>query len=217
MLGLRLAIPLFAITALLVVPLQATTSYYTGGASAETNFTGALGSLTLLNPALLFSGGDLGSGGLYNASGTGIDFLGFDDFFINDPSDFTVVSGKLTAEPATGVVKIVFPVTGIYAFGLHITTKTGTGNWCIELTPTGTCNNNVFNSSPANVQFFGFVSNTPVNAPLYIHLATGNASIVMTDFAAYSVPEPHSMLLVGIGLVILSLARQKLRVALEKS
>jgi len=72
-------------------------------------------------------------------------------------------------------------------------------------------------SHPANVQFFGFVSNTPVNAPLYIHLATGNASIVMTDFAAYSVPEPHSMLLVGIGLVILSLARQKLRVALEKS
>src|SRR4029079_3764945 len=85
LLGLRLAIPLFAITTLLVVPLQATTSYYAGGASAATNFTGALGSLTLLNPTLLFSGGDLGSSGLYNASGTGIDFLGFDDFFFNTP------------------------------------------------------------------------------------------------------------------------------------
>ena len=217
MLGLRLAIPLFAITTLLVVPLQATTSYYAGGASAETNFTGALGSLTLLNPTLLFSGGDLGSSGLYNASGTGIDFLGFDDFFFNTPSDFTVVSGKLTAEPATGVVKIVFPATGIYAFGIHITTKTGSGNWCIELTPTGTCVNNVFNSSPSSVQFFGLVSNTPVIAPLYIHLATGNASIVLTDFEAYSVPEPHTMLLVGIGLIILSMARRNLQVGRQRS
>jgi hypothetical protein len=218
-LGLRLAIPVFAITTLLVVPLQATTSYYTGGVSAETNFTGALGSLTLLNPTLLFSGGDLGSGGLYNASGTGIDFLGFDDFFFNNPSDFTVASGKLTAEPATGVVKIVFPVTGIYAFGIHITEKTGSGNWCIELTPTGTCNNNVFSSSSSNVQFFGFVSTTPITAPLYIHPATGNPSIVLTDFEAYSVPqvpEPHTMLLVGMGLVILSMARRKLQIAPQK-
>jgi hypothetical protein len=213
MLGLRLAIPVFAMTTLLVVPLQATTSYYAGGASAETNFNGALGSLTLLNPALIFSGSDLASGGLYNASGTGIDFLGFDDFFINTPTDFTVVSGKLTAEPATGVVKIVFPVTGIYAFGIHITTKTGSGNWCIELTPVGTCNNNVFNSSPSNVQFFGFVSDSPVIAPLYIHLASGNSTIVLTDFEAFSVsvPEPHTMFLVGIGLVILSLVRRKLQ------
>jgi hypothetical protein len=60
------------------------------------------------------------------------------------------------------------------------------------------------------VQFFGFVSNAPVIAPLYIHLATGNASIVLTDFEAYSVPEPHTILLVGIGLVILSLARRSL-------
>jgi hypothetical protein len=212
MLGLRLAIPVFALTTLLVVPLHATTSYYSG-ASQEANFNGALGALTLLNPTLLFSGSDLGSGGLYNASATGIDFLGFDDFFFNDPGDFTVASGKLTAEPATGVVKVVFPVTGIYAFGIHITTKTGSGNWCIEQTPTGTCNNNVFNSSPSNVQFFGFVSDTPVTAPLYIHLATGNATIVLTDFEAYSapeVPEPHTMLLVGIGLVTLSAARRKI-------
>jgi hypothetical protein len=217
MLGLRLAIPVFAITTLLAVPLRATTSYYTGGASAETSFNGALGSLTLLNPTLLFNGGNLGSGGLYNASGTGITFLGFDDFFFNNPTDFTVASGKLTANPDTGVVKVVFPNAGIYAFGIHITTKTGSGNWCIELTPIGTCVNNVFNSSPSNVQFFGFVSNTPVIAPLYIHLATGNATIVLTDFEAFSIPEPNTLLLVGIGLVILSLARRNLQTALQKS
>ena len=73
MLGLRLAIPVFAITTLLVAPVQATTSYYSG-ASQEANFSGALGSLTLLNPTLLFSSTELGSGGLYNTNSTGINF-----------------------------------------------------------------------------------------------------------------------------------------------
>jgi hypothetical protein len=216
MLGLRLAIPVFAITTLLVVPLQATTSYYAGGASEETNFTGALGSLTLLNPTLLFNGGDLGSGGLYNASGTGIDFLGLD--FVSGPLDFAVNSGRLTGTEGDERVRINFPVaTNIYAFSFHINFVAGSatfGSWCVGSTLTG-CTYSLTNTTAANVQFFGIISDTPITSPLFIHANAGGPIIVLNDFAAYSVPEPHTMLLVGMGLVILSLARRK--VSLQKS
>ena len=133
MLGLRLAIPVFAMTTLLVVPLQATTSYYAGGASAETNFNAALNGLSLLNPALTFAPTDLGSGGLYNASGTGIDFLGLD--FVSGPLDFTVNSGKLTGVEGDERVRINFPVaSNVYAFSFHITFVPGSatfGSWCV--------------------------------------------------------------------------------------
>ncbi len=100
MLSLRTLVPLSAIAILLVAPAEATTSYYTG-ASGETSFDTAVAGLTLLDPALTFSSGDLGTNGLFNASGTGIGFLGFDDFlFPTIPEDFTVTSGQLIATNA---------------------------------------------------------------------------------------------------------------------
>src|SRR6266550_2087342 len=102
--GFRTAIQLLAITTVLVVPVEATTTYYAGGAAAETAFTGALGSLTLLNPTLTFSGGNLGPGGLFNANGTGINFSGFDDYVFNTPTDLSVASGKLIATQPAEVV-----------------------------------------------------------------------------------------------------------------
>ena len=58
MLSLRTLLPLSAIAILLVAPAEATTSYYTG-ASGETSFDTAVAGLTLLDPALTFSCGDL--------------------------------------------------------------------------------------------------------------------------------------------------------------
>ena len=69
------------------------------------------------------------------------------------------------------VVKIDFPATGIYAFGIHITEPSGTGNWCIDLTPRDRALTTSSAAGPSNVQFFGFVSNAPITAPLYIHYA----------------------------------------------
>jgi hypothetical protein len=207
MLGLRTAVPLLATAIFLVIPAEATTSYYVG-ASGETAFNAAVGGLTLMDPSLVFSAGDLGSGGLFNADNTGINFLGFDSFAFNTPEDFTVNSGKLTATNQAEVTKIPFPAAGVYAFGIHITVTTSFGNWCIDLTTSG-CSYNLVNSSPSDVQFFGFVSSTPFTAPLYIHQASGNPIMVLTSFEAYSVPEPRTMLLVGLGLATLGLARSK--------
>jgi hypothetical protein len=216
MLGWRTPIPLFALTILLVVPAEATTSYYQGS-SGETAFNAAVAGLTLLNPTLTFSASDLGPGGLFNANGTGINFLGFDDFGSNNPKDYTVNAGKLTATLPAEVTKITFPVGGVYAFGFHITVTSGFGNWCIDLTTSG-CSYNIVNSSSSDKEFFGFVGNAPVTAPLYIHPVSGGPVIVFTDFEAYSqdssVPEAHTMLLVGLGLVILPLARRKTRRAM---
>ena len=210
--GLRLAIPVFAMTTLLVVPLRATTSYYAGGATAESNFTAALGGLTLLNPTLTFLSSDLASGGLFNASGTGIDFLGKD--FSTNPVDFTVNSGKLTGTQQDQRVRINFPtVNPIYAFGFHITFVSGSaplGNWCIGLTQ-GSCTYNVVNTSAASPQFFGIVSDAPLTGSLFIQAGSSAPTVVLTDFEAFSVPEPHTMLLVGCGLIILSALRLKIR------
>jgi len=213
MFSLRTLVPLLASTILLVAPAEATTTYYTGS-SGETSFNTAVGGLTLMDPALTFSGTP-GSTGLLNASGTGIDFLGFDDFqFPNHPESFTVPSGALTATNALEHITINLPAAGVYAFGIHLTTTSGSGNWCIDLTPLG-CAYNLVNSSPSSPQFFGFVSNTPIVASLYIHPATltGNPTPVLTNFEAYTdppVPEPRTMLLVGLGLVTL-LTRRKQR------
>lgn len=54
MLGLRTAVPLLATAILLVVPAEATTSYYQGSAG-ETAFNAAIGGLTLMDPSLTFS------------------------------------------------------------------------------------------------------------------------------------------------------------------
>jgi hypothetical protein len=215
MFSLRTLVPLVAISILLVVPAEATTSYYTG-ASGETSFNTAVGSLTLMDPSLTFSSSDLSPGvGLLNASGTGIDFLGFDGGFPGfGPLDFTVNTGKLTATNGGEVVEISFPAAGIYALGIHISTVSGLGNWCIDITTTG-CSYNVVETAPATV-FFGVVSTAPITAPLFIHPATGSPQIVLTNFEAYGagsspVPEPRTMLLVGLGLVIFPLVQQKTR------
>ncbi len=209
MLSVRTPILLLAFTILLVAPVEATTTYYQG-ASGETTFDSNIGGLTLLDPSLTFSSGDLAAGGLYNASGTGINFLGFNDFVSNTPENFTVNSGKLTATNVSEVTTIDFPAAGVYAFSFHITDTSSFAFWCVG-TAMGTCDNQITNTSPANVQFFGFISNTPITAPLYIHVQSGSATMVLTDFEAYSVPEANTMLLVGLGLVILPLARWRAR------
>ncbi len=204
------ALALLAFTILLVAPAEATTSYYQGS-SGETQFNTAVGGLTLLDPGLTFSAGDLGSGGLFNASGTGINFLGFDDFTFNNPLDFSVTSGRLIAQNTSQVVKITFPASGIYAFGIHITTVSGAGNWCIDVTSTG-CANTVFNSGPTDIEFFGVVSGTPITAPLYIR-STITTKLVLTNFEAFSgasTPESGANILVGLGLVILPLIQRRL-------
>jgi len=214
--SLRTIVPLLTTAILLVAPAEATTSYYIGpsGPLGETSFTTAVAGLTLLDPALTFSSGDLSPGvGILNASGTGIDFLGFDtNFTCCGALGFTMISGKPTATNAGEVVKVTLPAASIYAFGIHIA---NTGNWCIDLTATGPCAYNIPNTSPA-VQFFGFVSDAPVSAPLYIHYATGSPTIVLSNFKAYGaasdpVPEPRTMLLVGLGLITLPLVAQKTR------
>jgi hypothetical protein len=209
MYGLRTIGPLLAITISLVAPAKATTTYYSGS-SGETSFNIAVGGLTLMDPALTFSGTP-GSTGLLNASGTGIDFLGFNDFSSLTALSFTVTSNTLTAAFSGEVVEINLPAAGIYALGIHITTTSGLGNWCVDLT-TGGCNNNVAETAPATV-FFGFVSDTSVTAPLYIHPLNSGPKIVFTNFEAFdpaAVPEPRTMLLVGLGLVTL-LIRRKIR------
>jgi hypothetical protein len=162
---------------------------------------------------LTFSGSP-GSTGLLNASGTGIDFLGFDTAFsFNSPVSFTVNSGQLIATNQAEVVKINFPVAGVYAFGFHVTVTSGSGNWCIDMTGTG-CGNTVHNSSPSDPQFMGFVSNVPVTSTLYLYYPGGNPTLVLTNFEAFgpaAVPESRTMLLVGLGLVILPLTRRKQR------
>ena len=208
MFSLRTLVPLLAST-ILLVPAKATTTYYTGS-TGETSFNTAVGGLTLMDPALTFSGTP-GSTGLLNASGTGIDFLGFDSYTFNTPSTFTISSDKLTGTGITGVITIDFPSAGVYAFGIHMTETSGSGNWCIDLTPTGPCAYNVFSTGPSDAQFFGLVSDTPITAPLYIHPLTGSPTPVLTNFEAFSdpVPEPRTMLLVGLGLVILPLLPKK--------
>jgi hypothetical protein len=201
-----------AITISLVAPAEATTTYYIGS-SGETSFTTAVGGLTLLDPALIFSGTP-DSTGLPNASGTGIAFLGFDDFADLNPFTFTLPSGSLTATIFGEVVQIAFPATGVYALGIRLSTVSGSGTWCVDVT-TGGCANNIFNSSPSDQEFFGVVSNASITAPLYIHFTTGNPKIVLTNFEAFGaavdpVPEPRTMLLVGLGLVILPLVPRKI-------
>src|SRR6185295_4400879 len=159
--------PILATAILLVAPARATTTYYVG-ASQEAAFHTAVGGLTLLNPSLIFSGSP-GSTGLLNASGTGIDFLGFDEFlFPTIPLSFTVVSGKLTATQGDEQAKIIFPAD-IYGFGFHITLAavSGTASWCVELTH-GSCDYTVTNTSPANIQFFGLISTAPIIGPLWV-------------------------------------------------
>jgi hypothetical protein len=216
-LSFRASIPLLATVILLVAPAEATTSYYQGasGSSAETAFNTAAGGLTLLDPLLTFSSGDLAAGGLYNASGTGINFLGFDD--VNNPGiDFTVTTNQLTATQQDQRVRIDFPVaTPIYAFGFHITYVAGTatyGSWCVGST-LGSCTYAFNTLSPSDVQFFGFVSDTPVTSSLYIQAAAFAPKVVFTNFEAFTdpVPETSTMLLVGLGLVILPLVRRKTR------
>jgi len=208
MLGLRTPVPFLATAILLAVPAKATTSYYVG-ASSEAAFNTAVGGLSLLNTTLTFSSGDLAPGGLYDANDTGITFLGFGDFIFNEVKDFTVSSFKLTASANAQVVKITFPPTGIYALGFHITVTTGAASWFIAPTPSGT-DYSVTNTSPTNVQFFGIVSDTPITASLYIRPSGSATKIVFPDFAAYttSAPEPRTMLMVGLGLTILPLARR---------
>jgi hypothetical protein len=167
-----------------------------------------------LDPALTFSGSS-DPDGLHNASGTGIDFLGFDTAFIfNSPQGFTVNAGRLVGNQAE-VVEIAFPAAGVYAFGFHITVASGNAFWCVDVTQSG-CSYNPVNNTPSDVQFFGFISTTPVTAPLYIHYVTGSPAIVFTNFEAYSasdVPEPGACLLVGLGLVIFRLGRRKVQPA----
>jgi hypothetical protein len=211
MFSLRAFVPIMAITTWLVVPAEATTSYYTG-ASGETSFNTAVGGLTLLNPALTFSAGDLSPDvGLLNASGTGIDFLGFDTAFsFNTPLGFTVNSGALIANNPQEVVKINFPAASVYAFGFHITVASAAGNWCIDVTTTG-CANSFSTLSPSDVKFFGFVSSVPISAPLYIEWLSSNPTLVLTNFEAFgpsAVPEPRTWLLVALGLFTLLLLRR---------
>jgi len=209
MFSLRTLGPVLAIATSLAVPTEATTTYY-AGASGETSFNSAVAGLTLLNPALTFSG-DLEPNGLLNASGIGIDFLGFDTAYsFNAPLSFTLSSGKLIATNQNEVVKIIFPAAGLFAFGFHITVTSGIGNWCIDMTSTG-CGNPVHNSSAADVQFIGFVSNVAATGPLYLYYPNGNQTLVLTNFEAFgpsAVPEPRTWLLVGLGLIILPLFRR---------
>lgn len=209
MLSLRTPIPFLAIVAFLAVPAAATTSYYQG-ASGETAFNSGIGGLTLLDPLLTFSASDLASGGLYNASGTGIDFLGFDN--LNNPLNFTVSSGRLTATAGGEQATINFPAAGVYALGIHITVTSSSsfGNWCLEFTRNA-CSGNVVTLNSSSIGFLGFISDTPVTAPLYIRPVSGTPTMVFTDFEAYSVPEPQTWLLVGLGLLILLLTRRKVQ------
>ena len=220
MFSLRTLVPVLAIS-ILVVPAEATTSYYTGS-SGETSFNTAVGGMTLLDPSLTFSSGDLGTNGLFNASGTGINFLGFDDFiYPTTPEDFTVNAGKLTATSPGEHITVNFPAATIYAFAFHFTVTSGTANMCVELAH-GSCDYNYSNVPSSSLQFFGMVSTTPITAALDIRDQGTFYTTVLTNFEAFGpaespVPEPRTMLLIGLGLVIFPLVQQKTRRKTQQS
>jgi len=88
-LGFGTSLPLFAISILLAVPVRATTIIF--GSSGETTFDWRDRSLSLLDPLMTFSAGELAPGGLYNASVTGAIFGGFDTAFrLQQPQDLAV-------------------------------------------------------------------------------------------------------------------------------
>jgi len=208
MFSLRTLVLLLASAIVLVAPAEATTTYYVGS-SNEAAFNTAVGGLTLLDPSLTFSGSDLVPGGLDNASGTGINFRGS---LFGNPLDFTVNSGNLTATDADEITRVNFPTTpSLYAFGFHLTSTGGfaSATWCIELTANA-CNFTVPNSS---VQFFGVVSDAPLTSSLFIRHLAQSPTMVFTNFEAFgqsAVPEPQTLLLVGLGLVILPLFPKKI-------
>lgn len=218
MFSVRALVPLLAIAILLVAPAEATTTYYTGS-SGETSFNTAVGGLTLMDPSLTFSSSDLGTDGLFNASGTGINFLGFDDFnYPTIPENLVVNANKLTATNAGEHITINFPAATLYAFAFHFTVASGTANMCLDLTH-GTCDYNYPSVPSSSLQFFGIVSTTPITAPLDLRDASIGLTTVLTNFEAYGaasapdVPEPRTMLLVGLGLVILPLLRRRMQPA----
>src|SRR6185295_16252058 len=111
---------------------------------------------------------------------------------------FTVNSGKLTATQSDERVRINFPVAAvIYAFGFHITILAGSapvGSWCIGITQ-GSCTYTISNANASDVQFFGIVSDAPLTGSLFIQAGAFAPKVVLTDFEAYSVPEPRTVLL----------------------
>ena len=193
----------------LALPAAASPVYYCNsgcGANTEAVFNATAGPLT----PQTFLASDLASGGLYNANGTGINFLGFNA----NPPDLTVNSTSLQAVVGGEGIQIVFP-GNVSVFSFHFILASGATTMCVELS-LGNCNYpfGVGSSAP---EFFGAIDATPLTTSLLVRAITGGGGpLRVTDFEAGTLsaaPEVRTLLLVGSGLVMFPLIRRRVRPA----